>query len=175
MAEFIAQSEPIVPPSIPQVTQPSVKIDPALYISNESNTLQAFLLGCIALVMSLYLPNVLESDSIKWLGIALSVAAICTFVFGLYSFKRNVDAMNQNEQEYIDWKKSSMLMYVIGGALSITACMVLYETYWTVSSSKPDVSDTISVASFKSVKSKTPSFKSIKSAKSGGSMSSIGF
>lgn len=154
MAEFISQSEPMLPPSIPQVAKPSVKTDPALYISNESNTLQAFLLGCIVLVMSMYLPNILESYSIKLLGVALSVAAICTFVFGLYSFKRNVEAMNQNEQEFIDWKKSTMLMYAIGGALTITACMVLYEMYWNISSSSSsDVSDTMSVVSVKSKRS----------------------
>ena len=51
--------------------------------------------------MSMYLPNILESHSIKLLGVTKRCR---TFVFGLYSFKRNVEAMNQNEQEFIDWK-----------------------------------------------------------------------
>ena len=170
MAEFISQSEPMTPPSImPQITQSKTRSDPSLYMNNERNAFHGILLGAIILVLSIYLPLVMSSDSMKWVSLGLSMISLLTLFTTLYSFKRNLDALNFNEQEFIDWSQSSTLLYTIGGSLSVVSMMIMYELYWNASNSskskthpKPIMDDDV-----KSV----GSVRSIKSTKSGRSMS----
>ena len=150
MAEFISQSEPVTPPSI-DVTKPQQKTDPHLYMSNERNMYQTLLTGCVILVLSIYLPLVLPSDSSKWAAVALCITAIATLFMGLYTFKRNIDAFESNEQDYIDWNKSSTIMYSIGSVLLITSSMVLYELYWNANGKKSTDSSPIDLDDTKSV------------------------
>ena len=136
MAEFISQSEPVTPPSIPEVTKPKAKSDPQLYMNNDRNVYQTLFTGCIVLLMSLYIPSVLPSDSSKWIAVCLAVAAMMILFLAIYVYKRNNDAFDSNEQEYIDWSKESTIIYIIGSVLLIVSSMVLYELYWNASNAK---------------------------------------
>ena len=157
MAEFISQSEPVQPPSI-DVTKPRQKSDPQLYMNNERNVFITVITGCIILLMSVYIPLVLPSDTTRWIGVFLALLALCTLFMGIYTHKRNLDAFEANEQDYLDWNKSSILVYSIGGGLMIISAMVLYDLYWNASktgkSPVEDILDDVkSVGSMKSVSS----------------------
>lgn len=173
MAEFMTQSEPVTPPSIPQITQKK-ESDPTLHMNNESNTFQGMLVGCVMLVVSIYLPLVMSSDSMKWVAVALASCATFTLIMVLYTYKRNSDAFEQGEQGYIDWKKSSYFVYTLGGILSIVCTIVLYELYWNASNvSKTQTSKSIVDDDVFSVKS-GKSARSVQSAKTIQSTRSIG-
>lgn len=163
MAEFISQSEPVTPPSITEVTKPKSKRDPNLYMNNERNMYQTVFTGCVVLLMSLYIPSVLPSDSSKWMAVGLAITSIITLFLSLYLYKRNIEAFEANEQEYIDWKQSSIMIYCIVSALLIVSSMVLYELYWNAADNRKGnpVNDTLdeirsigSERSFKSSSSK---------------------
>lgn len=163
MAEFISQSIPMTPPSIetPEITKPKNKSDPHYFMNNERNMWVSLFVGCIVLLMSTFLPvQFANAPMFKWVGVVLSLLASVIFGTGLYNYKRNLDAGELNEEEYVDWLKASPLLYAIGGVLFILSAMVVYELYWNATraskSSEPAVSaldDMQSVKSFGSVKS----------------------
>lgn len=162
MSEFIAQSEPVAPPSMPQITEPKQKLDPQLFMDNERNTYQTILAASIVLGLGVYLPLVMPSDTMRWVGVLLCIAAMFILFTGLYTFKRNLDSFNRNEQNFIDWNTSTMMIYSIGSIMSIVSAMVVYEMYWNAtpkSPTPPSVPDDV---------------KSVGSVKSSGSVKSLG-
>ena len=180
MADFISQSIPITPPSIetPEITQPKNKSDPQYFMNNERNVWLSIFVGCAILVMATFIPlQFANVPMFNWVGVVLSLIASVVFGSALYNYKRNLDAGEINEEAYIDWSKSSMLIYTVGGVLFIVTSMVMYELYWNASRSSPGKipepiieDDVRSVKSFGSVKSA----KSLRSAKSTPSLVSDG-
>ncbi len=132
-----SQSEPTMPstkdPQINISKPKGPRADAELYMKNEHNTYVSILTGCILLIMSIYLPIVMQSPSLKWAALGLSVSAFVIIIQSLIAYKRNFEAFESNEQKYIEWGTSHIFLYFIGSVMLITSLMISYELYWNAS------------------------------------------
>ena len=102
-------------------------------MNNERNTFQAILTACVILLLGIYIPLVIDNQSIKWMGLLLCLCSLSIVFVALYTYKRNVTMFEKNEQNYIDWDVFSFLIYSVGGIIMIAASMITYEMYWNIS------------------------------------------
>ena len=110
-----------LPPSI-DVTEQKSKSNPSLHMYNEQNMFVGLITFCLVLMLSLYLQTIMDSTSMKQLSMGLCISGLFLLFYVLFVYKRNIDSFKNNEEEYINHEKTSVVMYCIMSAL-----MVIYN------------------------------------------------
>ena len=100
-------------------------------MNNENNIYMAIFTGCIMIILSFYVTKELKTKNAKNIALALLACAISVIIYGVVTYKRNFEAFEMNEQEYIDWDASRLFVYGISGIILIVSMMLAYENYST--------------------------------------------
>lgn len=141
----MVQSEPMQAPmqapmqpsntnNVVSVTKPnSPRANPQLYLHNENNFYQIVMSSCVLVAMAVALPLLMPTSTMKWLSVSIAFAAFSMLMQGIMSYKRNFDAFEKNEEEFINWNSSNMFLYSVGATCLIAAIVVVYELYWNAS------------------------------------------